>query len=402
VVITDYGDGTTTSYEVDPEMAEQLLTIPTVVVEEKAKIGQGSNYRVPTSGESPSEIVQRRKRNTTHITLPADGLPSETAATASEVARRNPEAPKPKYPGMLFPGIGRFEDSRVSGAVKPSDAARIRAARKKRMYTSIMGRFAKSALTEEEKSFLAEALTDENARTVHLSTKVLRGLFGDLDNDDLDNEADRDLVQKMASYVVVAQQAIKELLLEHKAADELPELLAAMSEYKRVSESVIAGLLAEKAARDVESVEVDEVKDAPVSLSKAEIEAIVDRVTNRGSSVRQERNIRDGRVIMKTQSISFNVMPSVGGSNDAERSLFTITQRAHHNPGGFTMSDTNTIKSDEVDLSANVYARQGGGTLWTDAQNQGTIVEQPAAPPVSLSDRIADRIAAAIAKKLES
>jgi hypothetical protein len=66
------------------------------------------------------------------------------------------------------------------------------------------------------------------------------------------------------------------------------------------------------------------------------------------------------------------------------------------------MSDTNTIKSDEVDLSANTVTRQGGGTLWADAQNQGTIVEQSAAPRVreSLSDRIAEGIAAAVAKKL--
>jgi hypothetical protein len=318
VVVTDHGDGIK-EYAVDPEMAEQLSSIfPTEVIEEKSKIGSGSNLRIPPrSGESSSALAARRKRNTTRIKLPADGLPAETNPTTSEMAQRKlpPDQPVPKYPAMLgrfAPGVprlnpgepgehhsvmGRFEDSRVSGAVKPSDAARIHSARKKRMYTSIMGRFAKSALTEDQKAALVDAMTDENARTISMSVKVLGALL-DLDNDDLDNglgAADRNLVEKMASYVVVAQQAIKDLLLEHKAADELPELLAAMSEYKRVSESVIAGLLAEKAARNVGPVEVDEVKDAPMSLTDAEIKAVVDKTlaAHRGlsSSVRQERKM---------------------------------------------------------------------------------------------------------------
>src|SRR6266849_198259 len=87
VVITDDGAGTKT-YEIDPVTAEQLLTIPTVVVEKKAasKLGQGSNFRVPPKGESPSEIAARKKRNTTRVLLP--GGPAETAPTASEVAQR--------------------------------------------------------------------------------------------------------------------------------------------------------------------------------------------------------------------------------------------------------------------------------------------------------------------------
>jgi hypothetical protein len=65
---------------------------------------------------------------------------------------------------------------------------------------------------------------------------------------------------------------------------------------------------------------------------------------------------------------------------------------------------SNTIKPDEpIDLASLTYERQGGSaTMWSDAPNSGTIVERTAAPPVreSLSDRIADRIAAALAKKL--
>jgi hypothetical protein len=63
-----------------------------------------------------------------------------------------------------------------------------------------------------------------------------------------------------------------------------------------------------------------------------------------------------------------------------------------------------TIRSDEIDLSANVYMRQGGGTLFSDAANSGTIVERPATPRSDAGNKLAaaigQRIADAIAQRL--
>jgi hypothetical protein len=251
VVVTDHGDGIK-EYEVDKETAEQLSTIfPTEVVEEKApKIGSGSNLRVPPrSGESASVLAARRKRNTTRVKLPADGI-TETAPTASEMDQRHEQLPPLRYPKMLgrfAPGVprlnegtgqehhsvmGRFEDSRVSGAVKPSDAARIHAARKKRMYTSIMGRFAKSALTEDQKAALLDAMTDENARTISMSIKVLGALL-DLDNEDRDeSDAQRDELKlaalQVATLAAKAPPMIERLINERdKAVGIAQELIKA-------------------------------------------------------------------------------------------------------------------------------------------------------------------------------
>jgi hypothetical protein len=192
-VITDHPDGAR-EFVVDAKTAEQLSTEPTPVVETKAL--RSANPLRGHGGRLEGMYGQR-------------------------IGRRKPEP-------------------------KPSDVFRIHPARKKRLSDSLYKRFAKSAIIEDQKAALVDALTDENARSVHLSVKTLAALI-DIDLDD----EERDLLREMMNYVAFTQKTVRALLIEHKAVSELPELIAAISDYKRASESVIEGLRAELTERHV-------------------------------------------------------------------------------------------------------------------------------------------------------
>lgn len=248
---------------------------------------------------------------------------AKTAATLTITPEPVVETKAPKYPALLgrfAPGVhklnegepgkyrtvmGRFEEGaakpssdmhgefatirgrfgpRVGGPVKIEDVAAVGRRKRRRISDTIMKRIAKSAVSDEQKTALVDGLTDPNAISIHTSVRLVEALL-----DDGDSDVDCAEVHELMKAVTVTQQGLTKLLTMRESATELPELLEAVSAYKAAAERVIEGLLEERTARDVTPVEVVAVKDAPISLSKAEIEAIVDRVVSSGkAAVRQE------------------------------------------------------------------------------------------------------------------
>jgi hypothetical protein len=159
------------------------------------------------------------------------------------MAQRDPQLTEPKYPatlGRFAPGVPRLNDGgpgkyrTVMGRFEeplPHNVAKIAPAAKVLKKKRLLRRFKSAALTEDQKSFLADALTDENASVIHLSTKVLAALL-DIDNEDRDEfDGQRNDELKLAALQVANLAA--------KAPPIIERLVAERDEAVRIARNLI-------------------------------------------------------------------------------------------------------------------------------------------------------------------